>query len=364
MPPSLSPATLKALRQPRPYPAVSLLMPTHRRQPDNAQDPVRLRNLVAEADKQLRADPAVTQERRLDVLGQLDRALTQVDLNHAEDALAIFVAPGEHQVWLLGRTVPERVVLADTFLTRNVVAALAADRPFWVLTVSADHVALWDGHAERVREHRTDTFPLTRSLADPDAERKERVGDLPSTFQDEQTRRFLREADQAVRDVLSADPRPLYAVGEAAALSLLDSVGSVTKDAPRISHGGLRQGPAEAVLEAVSPLLAERAQSETADVLGELDKARGRRAFAAGLDEVWQSTTDARVHLLVVEEHYRETVSEHSDHLEPAEAADLHGRDDIVDEIVEQALEAGAQVHFVADGTLADMGRIACTLRY
>ncbi len=149
---ALSPATLIELRRPRPYPAVSVLTPTHRREPDNAQDPVRLRNAVAEAKKRLEADPAVTRRRRVDVFGQLDRALAEVDLAHAEDGLVIFAAPGEHQVWSLARPVPERVVLSDTFLTRNLVSAQAAERPFWVLAVSADRVSLWSGGTDRVVE--------------------------------------------------------------------------------------------------------------------------------------------------------------------------------------------------------------------
>lgn len=56
---ALSPATLSELRRPRAYPAVSVLTPTHRREPENTQDPVRLRNVVAEAKKQLESDPAV-----------------------------------------------------------------------------------------------------------------------------------------------------------------------------------------------------------------------------------------------------------------------------------------------------------------
>lgn len=46
---ALTPGLLQELRATRPYPALSLTMPTHRRAPDNAQDAVRLRNLVAEA---------------------------------------------------------------------------------------------------------------------------------------------------------------------------------------------------------------------------------------------------------------------------------------------------------------------------
>ncbi|MFD3944386.1 chemotaxis protein [Streptomyces sp. NPDC058579] len=364
MRPALSTELLAKLRQPRPYPAVSLLMPTHRREPDNTQDPVRLRNLVARAGEALEQDPAVTRERRLDVLSQLEHALGEVDLVHAEDGLVIYAAPGEHHVWSVARTVPERVVLADTFLTRNLVAAQAAEQPFWALAVAADRVSLWDGEAERVVERTGDGFPLTRSLADPDAERKEQIGDVPSTFQDEQARQFLREAHEAMRLVLSSSPRPLYLIGDAPALALLEEQGALGKDVTAVPAGGLAAGPAAEVWRTLQPLRAARAEADTAAVVSELDAAQGRREFAGGLDEVWEAAKEGRVRLLAVEEHYRAVVRDYGDHLEPAEPADLDARDDIVDEIVEQALGTGAGVRFVPDDTLADSRRIAAVLRY
>lgn len=362
---ALSPATLTELRRPRPYPAVSVLTPTHRREPDNAQDPVRLRNVVAEAKKQIESDPAVTRERRTDLVQQLDRALAEVDLAHTEEGLAIFAAPGEHQVWSLARTVPERVVLSDTFLTRNLVAAQVSERPFWVLAVSADRVTLWNGGADRVAEERIAGFPLTRRLEDPNAERKERIGDLPSTFRDERTKHFLREADTAMNAVLRENPRPLYVTGETAALSLLDEVGTVTKDASHIPHGGLAQGTPDAVWQAVRPLIAAEERKDTDAVARELESARGHKAFAAGVDEVWQNASQGRIRLLAVEENYRVTVRDDGgDHLVPAESGELDAREDIVDEIVEQCLETGAEVRFVPDGSLGDAKGIAGVLRY
>ncbi|MGP4046118.1 baeRF3 domain-containing protein [Streptomyces sp. 2A115] len=362
---ALSPTTLTELRRPRPYPAVSVLTPTHRREPDKAQDPLRLRNALAKARKQLEADPGVTRERRMDVVEQLEQALAEVDLTHTEDGLAIFAAPGEHQVWALARTVPERVVLSDTFLTRNLVAAQAAERPFWVLAVSADRISLWSGGAGHVVEAEAAGFPLTRSLEDPDVERKERTGDVPSTFRDERTRHFLREGDTAAARVLRADPRPLYVAGEQAALSFLDEIGTVTKDGVHVPHGGLAHGSPEAVWQAVRPLVTAQDRKQVDTVTRELETARGRRAFAAGVDEVWQNATDGRIRLLAVEENYRVTVRDDvGDHLVPAESDDLDARDDIVDEIVEQCLDTGAQVRFVPDGTLSDAQGIAGVLRY
>jgi hypothetical protein len=362
---ALSPATLIELRRPRPYPAVSVLTPTHRREPDNAQDRVRLRNVVAEAKRQLEADPAVPRERRMDVARQLDQALAEVDLAHAEEGLVIFAAAGEHQVWSLPRPVPERVVLSDTFLTRNLVSAQAAGRAFWVLSVSADRATLWSGGTDRVTEHHGGGFPLTRSRDNFDAERQERIGDLHSTFRDEGMRQFLREADTAMGAIVRGDARPLYVTGESAALSLLDEVGSVTKGAVRVPHGGLSHGTPEAVWQAVRPLVAAEARRSTDTVARELDSARGRKAFAVGVDELWQSARQGRVRLLAVEENYRVTVrGDDGAHLVPAVSGDLGAREDIVDEIVEQCLETGADVRFVPDGALADADGMAAVLRY
>ncbi|MEV7081138.1 chemotaxis protein [Streptomyces sp. NPDC093516] len=360
----LSPATLAELRRPRPYPAVSVLTPTHRREPHSAQDQVRLRNAVAEAKRQLEADPAVTRERRAEVARHLDRALSEVDLAHAEDGLVIFAAPGEHQVWSLARPVPERVVLSDTFLTRNLVSAHTAGRPFWALSLAADRATLWSGGVDRVTEARIGGFPLIRPTENFDPERQQRTGDQPSTFREERTRQFLREADTAMGAVLRDRPRRLYVTGEPAALSLLDEAGSATRAAVRVPHGGLAHGTPEVVWQALRPVLEAEARSSADDVTRALETARGRRAFAAGVDELWQSARDGRVRLLAVEENYRVTVREAGEHLILAESGDLDAREDIVDEIVEQCLETGADVRFVPDGTLGEADGIAGILRY
>ncbi|OIJ89907.1 chemotaxis protein [Streptomyces sp. MUSC 14] len=361
---ALSPATLAELRRPRPYPAVSVLTPTHRREPENGQDPVRLRNVLTEARKRLEADPAVTRERRNDVEAHLERALSEVDLAHAEDGLVIFAAPGEHQVWSLARTVPERVVLSDTFLTRNLVAAQAAERPFWVLSVSADRVTLWSGGEDRVVADDSGGFPLERPERNFDPERQEQIGDTPSAYRDEATRQFLRDADTAMAALLREQPRPLYVTGEQAALSLLDEAGSVAGNAVQIPHGGLAHAGPEAVWQALRPVLQAAARKDASTVVSELTSARGHRTYAAGLDELWQSAREGRVRLLAVEENFRATANDLGDHLVPAAPGDLEAREDIVDEIVEQCLETGAAVRFVPDGALGDADGIAGVLRY
>jgi hypothetical protein len=361
----ISPAVLADLRRPRPYPAVSVLLPTHRKQPHSSQDSVRLRNALAAAKEAVENDPEVSRAYRFDVIGQLDAALAEVDLAYSLDGLAIFAAPGEYQVWALDRTVPERVVLAQTFLTRNLIAAQAADQPYWALVISADRGSLWSGGRDRVTEHTGDGFPLVRTLPDFDPERQERIGDRSSTFNDEEVRTFLRKLTDAVGAVLTAEPRPLYVVGEVEAVAALDDAGPLVKESvARVVHGGLVEGPAEALRQALQPATRAQAEAEVAEVLGDLDQARSRKTFGAGVDEVWQSVVEGRAALVVIEDDYRTTVRDDGEHLVPAGAGERGAREDIVDEIAEQALETGARVHFVPDGKLADMGRIAAVLRY
>lgn len=368
---ALTTSALQELRSARPYPAVSLTMPTHRREPEAAQDAVRLRNLVGRAAERLEADPEVTRQARTAVKEQLDRAVTDLDPRRALDGLVILASADEHQVWRLPRTLPERVVVSDTYLTRNLVAAKAQARPYWAVTVSAEHATLWSGTGEALREARTGGFPLTARREEFDAQREERVGDTPSTFQDEQTRQFLRSVDEALRAVLTTESRPLYLLGLAPALALLEEVGeSARSSAGRVSKGVPADISPTELLKELTPALEGQRLNTAENVEKRLDEALGRRDFAGGLDEVWSAVQDHRARLVAVEEHYQRTVRLTDGHLTPVPDGATEGaspdevREDIIDELVEAALDSGADVVFLPDDALAEHDRIAAALRY
>ncbi|MCX5414742.1 chemotaxis protein [Streptomyces sp. NBC_00059] len=367
---ALTPGLLQELRRNRPYPALSLTMPTHRKAPDNAQDSVRLRNLVAEAASRLEADPRVTREARAAVKAQLDRAVEEVDQRRALDSLVILADADEYQIWQLPRTAPERVVLSDSYLTRNLVSAKAGARLFWVLSVSAEHAALFSGTNDGLRAEARDGFPLAAPHEEPNPQREERIGDTPSTYSSEDARNFLRTVDEHLRAVMAADPRPLFLVGLAPALSLLDEVGESAKPAVgRVAKGTTPGTTAPELLKELTPALASRREQTASEIRGRFDNALSSRSFAGGLDEVWLAVREGRAGLIAVEEHFEQTVRITDGHLEPVgpdvtPAADGQVREDIVDELVEAALDNGCEVSFVADDSLAGHGRIAAVLRF
>ncbi|PZT73487.1 MULTISPECIES: baeRF3 domain-containing protein [unclassified Streptomyces] len=366
----LTAGLLQELRATRPYPALSLTMPTHRRAPDNAQDPVRLRNLLSEAHNRLEADPAVSRETCAAIKRQLERAVSELDQRRALDALVLLATADEYRIWRLPRTAPERVVLSDSYLTHNLVAAKAQARPFWALTVAADHAALFSGTTESAQEARIGGFPLTAPREEFNPQRMERTGDTPSNFANEDTKLFLRTVDEKLRAVLATDPRPLYLVGIAPALALFDEAGQCAKDAVgRVTKGAPADNAPRELLTELRPALDARRARFAAEIDARLDAARGRKAFAGGLDEVWAAVREGRAGLVAVEEHYQQTVRMDEEHLRPVtdevvDPADVTIREDIVDELVEAALDSGAEVYFVADGSLEAHGRIAAELRF
>ncbi|MEH0401179.1 chemotaxis protein [Streptomyces sp. NPDC053741] len=367
---ALTPGLLQELRATRPYPALSLTMPTHRRAPDNAQDAVRLRNLVAEAGNRLDADPRVTHEARAAVKAQLDRAVAEVDQRRALESLVIFADADEYQIWQLPRTAPERVVLSDSYLTRNLVAAKAGAQLFWVLSLSAEHASLFSGTSEGLRPEHRNGFPLTAPHEEPNPQRKEQIGDTPSTYSSEDARNFLRSVDEQLRAVLAADPRPLFLVGLAPALSLLDEVGESAKQAVgRVAKGTTADTTAPELLKELGPALEDWREKTASRIRDRLDKAHSSRSFAGGLDEVWLAVREGRAGLVAVEEHFDETVRITDGHLEPVgteatPSEDGQIREDIVDELVEAALDKGCEVAVVADDSLAHHGRLAAVLRF
>lgn len=364
----LTSGTLTALRARRPYPAVTVALPAHRRRPLNSEDPVRLRNLIGEAKHRLEADPAVTREARINVSGELDRAVSEIDLRHTLDGLAIFAAPGEHEVWDLPRPVAERVVFSDTYETRNLVAAREQAHPYWVLAVSLDRTTLWSGSDDTVHPARDGGFPLEPDRTQPDTERREQIGDRFDALRGEEARRFFRQVDAALQNLLAADPRPVYLVGLAHELGLLEEVGTAARSAAaRITSGGLTNGPAQALVQELRPVLDAEARHGIDQVTRRIEDAQGRRVFAAGVDEAWQTVREGRIDLLAVEDGFQRTVCVTDSHLVPADAPDAVGmaaREDIVDEIIEATLDTGGEVVFLPDGALSAHDHIAAVLRF
>lgn len=163
-------AVLTAVHQP---PCLSLYQPTHRRPPENQQDPIRFRNLVKELDASLRQRyPAV----EIRLLLEPYEALAQDHAfwNHSLDGLAVLGGPGLFQVFRLQRPVAELAVVADSFHTKPLRRFLQSVDRYQVLALSLREIRLFEGNRDALDEidlapgvPRTITEALGDELTEP-----------------------------------------------------------------------------------------------------------------------------------------------------------------------------------------------------
>jgi hypothetical protein len=126
-------------------PCISLYMPTHRNHPENQQDPIRYRNLLAEMENSLRQKyPTVKVRTLLEKFQELAR--DDRFWNHRTDGLAILSAPDTFEVFDLQRTVPELLVVADSFHLKPLIRVIQSADRYQVLALSRHEAKLYEGN--------------------------------------------------------------------------------------------------------------------------------------------------------------------------------------------------------------------------
>ena len=122
---------LTELQQAHAYPCLTITLPTHRTYPDNKQDPIRVKNLVTEATNRLRGE--FSKRELAPVLSRLDAIVAGIDYNHTLDGLLLAVNHEIAREFVLPFSLSERVVVDDTFFTRDLIRAFNRTRRYWVV---------------------------------------------------------------------------------------------------------------------------------------------------------------------------------------------------------------------------------------
>lgn len=138
---------LSDLLSARQAPCLSLYQPTHRRRPENQQDPIRFRNLVKELQASLAREVPVAESHLL--LEPFETLGRDVEFwNHTHNGLAVFGGPGLFRVIGLQRPVAELAVVADSFHTKPLRRFLQSVDRYQVLGLSLREIQLFEGNRD------------------------------------------------------------------------------------------------------------------------------------------------------------------------------------------------------------------------
>lgn len=126
-------------------PAVSIFLPTHVTGRELRQDPIRLKNLIGEAEDVLTAggmrpaDAAALMEPVRDLLGQ------EEFWRYSAQGLAVFVNRDGFHVFRVPIDLAERVTVGRHFQIKPLLPALAGDGRFYVLALNAKQARVYQG---------------------------------------------------------------------------------------------------------------------------------------------------------------------------------------------------------------------------
>ncbi len=342
-------AQLAALRRPRSFPAVSVVLPTHRTRPENQQDKLRLKTLMDEARVRL-GELDLKRGGAEEILQNLEKAAGQVDFSRVAEGLVLLAAPdGESHAFVLPDVqVRERVVIDDTFATRDLVAMLESTWHYWVLVLSEQPTRLWSGDGETVTEVANALFPLEFADSLPDERGPAPTQRKQFRIQDDRRMQFFRQVVRNLAAMLEQDPRPVVVFGVPRYLTYLRDLADRTVADAMIGsvEGSFDSATPAEVARLARPVLHEEHDRQRQAAVAELDEARSARRYAAGMQEVTHLAATGRIAHLLVEDDY----------------FDPNPADDAVDDLIETVLSADGRVTFVPNDSLPD--RIAAVLRY
>ncbi len=300
---------IKLLQSIRGYPAVSILLPTHRTSPDNRQDPIRVKNLVKAAAERLLGEFAKRDVET--ILARLETLAGQIDYHYTLDGLAMFVNRDLARKFYLPFTLKERVVIDETFATRDLVFALNRGLRYWVLSLSEQPTRLYEGWRDTLVEITEGGFPMTHEGPGGAEPLPGGFGVKKSAYRDERHRQFFRQVDAAFGKLAAEDPLPLVLVGVDRYLAFFNEVSKHKAAVIATLTGSHDKTAPHELAKLVWPLaqanLLSRRQEQAMQAL---NTARAANKFAAGVDEVWDLARDGRGAILLVEEdfHYPATL--------------------------------------------------------
>jgi hypothetical protein len=131
---------------------VSIYMPTHRTGREAQQDPIRLKNLLGEAEKRL-SDQGVGTRDVQQMLEPAAKLLLDSDFwQHQSDGLAIFITSNRVRRYRLPLNFEEFVAVMDHFHVKPLLPLFTGDGQFYILALSQNEVRLLNGTRYSVSE--------------------------------------------------------------------------------------------------------------------------------------------------------------------------------------------------------------------
>jgi hypothetical protein len=145
-------------------PCISLYQPTHRSFPDRQQDPVRYKNLLRAMQTSIGEKYAARDVQSI-VARLNELARDDAFWFRRTEGLAILASTNRFEVFELQRSVPELVIVADSFHIKPLLRMVQSADRYHVLALSRKEVRLYEGNRDALDRVELSRIPTTITAA-------------------------------------------------------------------------------------------------------------------------------------------------------------------------------------------------------
>lgn len=350
---------LKIIKNQADYPNISILLSTHKTSPDNSHDKKLLKNLSKQAERRLMSEFNKREIKGL--IDKLHKTVESVDVRHNLDGLALFVNKKFEKVVRLPFPVRERVIIDESFATRDLIRAVNRGVNYYTISISAGYVRLFEAHRDKFQEITEGGFPFANPF--------ERGSNLEesTSHREARLREFFNMVDKTFLQIHHQHPMKLVLAGVEKNISLYREITEINGEIIAAAEGNYDSAAPHEVAEVVWPLVREVMAIKRQQVVSKLDEAISRQRLVSGLEEVWKLASQNRGELLVVEEDFQQAAKINS-RLDSITLVNNNSKsgatEDLVDEIAEKVVSTGGRVVFADNGSLNKYDHIALVLKY
>lgn len=353
--------TLKRLNKIKSGNCITIVLNTHRTHPDAEKDAIVLKNLVNEAIERLSVNEEKNVARAL--AEKLETLAKSIDHRENLDSLLLFVNKEISEIVRLPIAVTNRVLIGDSFATRDLVRCINLATQYYILVLNKDEAKLIAAKNDQVTQESIAPFPIQNAdhskTFSAQSKDMNRAGDLISEF--------FNFVDKAVNKVRNENLLPVLICSDESNyyeyLKIADQKDSIL---PEFLNRSRQNEKANAIVADAWPIIQQYQQNKNDARKSELLQAVNEQKFLSDANDISHAIAQGRVQTLFLEHelHQSATVENGQIGYEKNMPAGTNGIDDIYDDLIGRHMDSGGDVVFLPQGTLEQFNGLGAVTRY
>lgn len=355
---------------------ISIIVPTHRLSPDRMVDHLEVKKAVEKAIQYLeyKFDKDVVKPLAL----SLDELYDSIDFNHNAEGIGLFVSPNIKQLISFFFPVKEKLVVSDSFETRDLLLQAYFSRPYFTLLLNENEAKIFEGRINTLEELSDTHFPrkfednyeyshpVRGSSYTGNAFMKDFERDK-SQLEEMRFGSFLEQIDDTLNSYLVNDTL-LIVTGTKKDLAYFKQITNHSRNMAGSITGNYSYTPVTELAARSWDVLKSFIEKERNDKISEFIEKIGEGRGITGIVNIWKAAKEGKALTLLVEKDFSLPGFLLKDddfnlHLHPPDKPH-HILPDAVNVLMDLVFEMKGEVIVVDNEALVDYERIALITRY